>query len=168
MPVLSRRSSQHNITESLTLSVQPRNIRSCTYNGNGSKFCCNPVVFSSSAMPFPEAETALSWAISFAGEPKVVARKIARPCAPQGRPTNNQSLTRSVNDLHQLSTTCEDAPVRGQFVPGKLLLEVLGFQQQAGDVVVLRRVADEQIDFGHEALEHFGGLDRFSGFDGGQ
>ncbi len=47
-------------------------------------------------------------------------------------------------------------------------LEALGFQQQAGDVVVLGSVADEEVDFGHEALEHLGGLDRFAGFDRGQ
>jgi len=118
-------------------------------------------------MPFPEPETALSCGISLAGDPKVVARKIVRPAAPQGRFTNNQSLTRSVNDLHQLSTTCEDASVLVQFCSRKSL-EALGFQQQAGDVVVLRRVADEQVDFGHEALEHLGGFDRLAGFDRGQ
>ena len=85
------------------------------------------------------------------------------------------AVLRIVNHLHEASTTytksqrlTEDASVPHRFVPGKLLLEVLGFQQQAGDVVVLRRVADEEVDFGHEALEHFGRFDRLPSSDRGQ
>jgi hypothetical protein len=101
-------------------------------------------------------------------EGRVVRTKMARPVAAQGRFTNNQSLTRSVNDLHQLSATFEDASGLVQSVPGKSHLETFGFQQQAGDIVVLRRAADEEVDFGHEALEHFGGFDRLAGFDRAQ
>jgi len=110
----------------------------------------------------------LSCTISFEGEPKLVAPKIARPSAPQASSTNNQLLAPSLNDLHQLSTTCGDPSVLLQSVPAKSLLEAFGFQQQAGDVVVLGSVPDEEIDFSHEALEHFLGFDRFSGFDRSQ
>jgi len=54
--------------------------------------------------------------------------------------------------------TYEDAraPVGNNLVGRPL--EALGFQQHAGDVIMLRSVADEEIDLRHEALEHFGGL----------
>jgi hypothetical protein len=35
----------------------------------------------------------------------------------------------------------------------KSFLETLGFKQHAGDIVVLGRIADEEIEFRHEALE---------------
>jgi hypothetical protein len=119
-------------------------------------------------MLFLGPETALSSTIAAALEGQVVRGKIARPGAPQGSPTNNQSLTPSLTDLHHVSMTCEDPNVLLQFVSAKSALKAFGFQQHAGDVVVLRSVADEQIDFGHQALEHFRGLDRFAGFDRGQ
>jgi hypothetical protein len=119
-------------------------------------------------MLFLGPETALSSTIGAALEGKVVRGEIARPGAPQGSPTNNQSLTPSLNDLHQVSMTCEDPNVLLQFVSVKSILKAFGFQQHAGDVVVLRSVADEEIYFGHEALEHFGGLDRLPGFNRSQ
>ena len=85
-----------------------------------------------------------------------------------------KAVLRIINHLHEASTTytnaqrlTEDVGVL-RLVPGKLLLEAFGFQQQAGDIIVLWSVADEQVDFGHEALQHLGRLDRFSGFDRGQ
>jgi hypothetical protein len=48
------------------------------------------------------------------------------------------------------------------------LLEALGFQQHAGHVVVLGSVADEEIEFGHETLEHFAGLEGLSRFNRSQ
>ena len=44
-------------------------------------------------------------------------------------------------------------------------LEIFGFQQQAGYVVVLGGGADDEIDFGHQAFEHFRGGTRFTDFD---
>jgi hypothetical protein len=118
-------------------------------------------------MLFPGPETALPSTIGAGVEEKVVRGRIARPGVPQGSPTNNQSLTPSLNDLHEVSMSCEDPNVL-LLVSAKSVLEAFGFQQHAGDVVVLRSVADEQIDFGHQALEHFRGFDRFAGFNRGQ
>jgi hypothetical protein len=62
-------------------------------------------------------------------------------------------VTRAVGQLH-----------RKQFVKSRSDLEALGFQQHASDIVVLGRVADEQIHFSHEVPEQFGGFDQFPRF----
>ena len=54
---------------------------------------------------------------------------------------------------------------RKQFVKSRSDLEALGFQQHASDIVVLGRVADEEIHFSHEVLEQFGGFDQFPRFN---
>ena len=48
------------------------------------------------------------------------------------------------------------------------MADSLRLQQQAGDVVVLGSVADEQIDFRHKALEHLCGRARTSGINRSQ
>ena len=53
---------------------------------------------------------------------------------------------------------------RKQFVKSRSDLDALGFQQHASDIVVLGRVADEEIHFSHEVLEQFGGFDQFPRF----
>jgi hypothetical protein len=47
-------------------------------------------------------------------------------------------------------------------------LQGRSFQQHAGDIVVLGSIADEEIEFGHEALEQFGWLESFSRFNRAQ
>jgi len=76
-------------------------------------------------MLFPGPETALSSTIAAALEGKRVVRgEIACPGASQGSPTNNQSLTPSLNDLHHVSMTCEDPNVLLHFVSAESVLEV--------------------------------------------
>jgi len=48
------------------------------------------------------------------------------------------------------------------------LQEAFGLQQHASDVVVLGGIANEKIEFGHEALEHFCGRDGLSRFNRAQ
>src|SRR5580658_3154737 len=62
-------------------------------------------VHASTTMPFPQPETALAATIVPRGRQSIVCRKIARPAAPQGRPTTFQSLANFFNHFHEDSTT---------------------------------------------------------------
>src|ERR1035441_4063939 len=73
------------------------------------------------------------------------------------RGLRDRESTRRSSDLFTLDT----------FLP-KANKDAFGFEEHAGDVVVLRGIPDEEVDFGHEALEHFLGLDRFASFNRGQ
>ncbi len=120
---------------------------------------------SESRVPFAGPETALRATISTATPLRLDSRN-KYPCKPLSTlsvfsvtSTQRQQLPGKINDLRGIHFAFEFAS------PAQWRLEILRFQHHAGDVVVLRSIADEEIDLGHQALEHFGGLDQFSGFD---
>ena len=91
-------------------------------------------------------------------------RRFHASCGTLERSTNSQSLTRNLNNFHEGSTTYTNRSIslsgnrKAKAESRQPAAALHSFQQHAGDVVVLWRVADEEIEFGHKALKHFAGL----------
>jgi len=92
-------------------------------------------------------------------------RKLWSSPAAVPSPIRAQDVTSTVNFCQSVPGMGDTAGISGRVeCPASqgVKLEAFGFQQHAGDIVVLGSIADEEIEFRHQALEHFGWFESFS------